>query len=184
MTLPENRRAFLAKAGTGALLTGAIGLHASVDPAWGERSKDQTPDMPWQRRAQPALSSTSARLDWCETYCYSPHVIRTPDGYRMYFIGRTGDSFQTQSLMKFVIGMATSDDGLNCVRTADAVCALGQTGTALQAVVHWDHGMGQAARRRRNGDNPATGLRDECRRHTLGRASSAGLRIGPAAVCP
>jgi len=120
MTLLVNRRAFLAKVGTGALLTGAIGLPASIGQAEAEPNRDGTkkkpniaPDMPWQRLDKPGLSSATNRLGWCNTYCYSPHVIRTPDGYRMYFIGRTGDSFQTQSLMKFVIGMATSDDGLN-----------------------------------------------------------------------
>jgi len=120
MTLPVNRRTFLAKAGTQSLLAGTIGLPAAVDLAQAEQNNDGTqktpsiaPDMPWQRLDKPALSSATNRLDWCKTYCYSPHVIRTPDGYRMYFVGRTGDSFQTQSLMKFVIGMATSDDGLN-----------------------------------------------------------------------
>lgn len=69
-------------------------------------------DMPWQRRKEPALSSTTTRLNWCKTYCYSPHVIRTRDGYRMYFIGKTGDSLQIRSAMGFAVGMATSEDGL------------------------------------------------------------------------
>ena len=56
-------------------------------------------DMPWQRRKEPALSSTTTRLDWCKTYCYSPHVVRTADGYRMYYIGRTGASWSIKGFM-------------------------------------------------------------------------------------
>lgn len=64
------------------------------------------------------LSSTTTRLDWCKTYCYSPHVVRTADGYRMYYIGRTGASW---SIKGFMIGTATSKDGLNWEAYPDPV---------------------------------------------------------------
>ena len=83
-------------------------------------------DMPWQRRELPALSSTTVGLDWCQTYCYSPHVFRTRDGYRMYFIGRTGDSFTIRGLMGFVIGTATSKDGLQWEAHPDPVLTADQ----------------------------------------------------------
>ncbi len=69
-------------------------------------------DMQWQRPNEPALSSTTTRLDWCRTYIISPHVIRTGDEYRMYYIGRTGESLHVRGQMDYVIGMATSEDGL------------------------------------------------------------------------
>ena len=87
------RRVFLAASGAmGArtLLTGAIGFAGPGNEAradqQGERGKKMpgiAVDMPWQRRKDPALSGTTTPLDWYKTYCYSPHVIRTGDGYRM-----------------------------------------------------------------------------------------------------
>ena len=85
-------------------------------------------DMPWQRRKEPVLSGTTTHLDWFKTFCCSPHVIRTLDGYRMYFIGKASGSLQMSNLMEFVLGMATSEDGLEWepygetpVLTVDAV---------------------------------------------------------------
>ncbi len=69
-------------------------------------------DMPWQRRKEPVLSGTTTHLDWCKTYCYCPHVIRTEDGYRMYFAGKADGSLRIRSLLDFALGMATSKDGL------------------------------------------------------------------------
>jgi predicted GH43/DUF377 family glycosyl hydrolase len=115
-----NRRDFLVTSGAGTLLTGAIWLpgfrneiQAGKNDETSKTSPGISPDMDWQRRDEPVLSSTTTRVDWCKTYCYSPHVIRTSDGYRMYYIGRTGSSSELKSLMGFVVGMATSDDGLH-----------------------------------------------------------------------
>ncbi len=123
MTDRIKRRTFLETSGTGILLAGqsvraAAGDSVSIRPT--DVASLPTPgirvEMAWQRRDAPVLSSLMTNLDWCRTYCYAPHVLRTPDGYRMYYIGRTGNSSDLKSLMGFAIGMAVSQDGLTWER--------------------------------------------------------------------
>lgn len=110
------RRDFLMTTGITALAAGMLPLRSAAS-----ESSAIAPQMTWQRRDEPALSATTTELDWCRTYLYSPHVVRTNDGYVMYYIGRTGDSSKLTSLMDFVIGRATSPDGFHWKQHADPV---------------------------------------------------------------
>ena len=124
MTRRLTRRAFHATSATmgAGALSEMLRVPCFENSAGAEQKDDEakhvagiSADMPWQRQGLPVLSATTMRFDWCKTYCHSPHVFRTTDGYRMYFIGhtRTEEAWTIKDLMGFVIGTATSKDGLN-----------------------------------------------------------------------
>lgn len=62
----------------------------------------------WARYDQPAVSALTAGQNWCSVQCYSPTVVRTDGGYRMWFLG--DDDYSHDH--RFRLGTATSEDGV------------------------------------------------------------------------
>lgn len=69
------------------------------------RATASVPEGPWTADAKPVLLNGSAG-EWDENQVLAPHVIKTNDGYIMYYSG-------SDSKGKQQIGMATSSDGIN-----------------------------------------------------------------------
>jgi predicted GH43/DUF377 family glycosyl hydrolase len=69
------------------------------------------PTGPWVADAEPVLKP-GAEGDWDEQQVLAPHVLKTADGYVMYYSGV--DASGTQ-----MIGMATSSDGIRWVKYND-----------------------------------------------------------------
>ena len=114
--------------GAGSLFAGALRSPRFQMTAWAEQTGQSSvaaagiaTDMPWQRRDKPALSATTTHLDWCKSYCYSPHILRTSEGYRMYYIGKTGGSLHVRDLMGFVLGMAWPRPRMACIGSRRAM---------------------------------------------------------------
>ena len=69
------------------------------------------PNGPWVPDAEPVLRPGSAR-EWDSRNVIAPHVIKTADGYRMYYSG-------TDGMGGSQIGMATSSDGIQWTKYND-----------------------------------------------------------------
>lgn len=82
-----------------AVYSGAIGRATADDP-----------NGPWVSDDAPVLDAGSAE-SWDSFHVSHPSVVRTEDGYVMYYTGRTEDAIG--------IGMATSEDGINWVKYDD-----------------------------------------------------------------
>ena len=71
------------------------------------RATATNPDEAWTVDPEPVLTAGSDG-SWDSFHVSHPSVIRTEDGYVMYYTGRTADSIN--------IGMATGEDGINWTR--------------------------------------------------------------------
>ncbi|MBC8191119.1 MAG: hypothetical protein H8E18_01950, partial [FCB group bacterium] len=66
----------------------------------------------WNRHAEPVLTF-DPDSNWEDRYLISPHVLKEDDGtYKMWYMARGGDPLSER------IGLATSDDGINWIRSA------------------------------------------------------------------
>ncbi len=65
-------------------------------------------ELDWERYEQPVLSAMTTQQDWCRVTLYSPSVVRTEQGYRMWYCGnRTATRTNEMDL-----GVAESEDGI------------------------------------------------------------------------
>lgn len=71
------------------------------------RATAEDPNGPWIADPEPVLTAGSEG-SWDSFHVAHPSVIRTEDGYVMYYTGRTTDTVN--------IGMATSEDGIEWTR--------------------------------------------------------------------
>lgn len=69
---------------------------------------DQRPQ-PWQRRAEPILSTYTTKQSWCKIVLYSPHVSYHDGKLRMWYLG-TSTATRTNDI---VMGYAESNDGID-----------------------------------------------------------------------
>ncbi|MGA9531672.1 MAG: hypothetical protein WBR18_03050 [Anaerolineales bacterium] len=70
------------------------------------------PDGPWQADPAPALQPGPEGA-WDDNAVISPSVVKTDDGYRMYYVGSRNSPRSKQ------IGLATSADGISWVKVDD-----------------------------------------------------------------
>lgn len=82
-----------------------------ADAATIGRATADTPLGEWRVDPEPVLLN-GGEGEWDESQLTAPSVIRTEDGYVMYFSG-------TDSATQQAIGMATSDDGINWTKYDD-----------------------------------------------------------------
>ncbi len=75
------------------------------------RATAASPNSPWAVDAEPVLKPGSVH-EWDSRQVLAPHVIKTKDGYLMYYSGANNDGIQQ-------IGMATSTDGRQWVKYND-----------------------------------------------------------------
>ena len=75
------------------------------------RATAASPNGPWIPDAEPVLMPGSAR-EWDSRNVAAPHVIKTADGYVMYYSG-------TDSTGKVQVGMAASSDGVQWAKYND-----------------------------------------------------------------
>jgi predicted GH43/DUF377 family glycosyl hydrolase len=75
------------------------------------RATAPSPTGPWVADDEPILTPGTSG-EWDEQHILAPHVLRTADGYVMYYSGR--DSAKAQR-----IGMATSPDGVHWTKYND-----------------------------------------------------------------
>ena len=66
-------------------------------------------NLDWRRSDQPVLSTFTNREPWCRVSLYSPAVVRTADGYRMWYCGNSTGT-RTNDMD---IGCADSPDGIH-----------------------------------------------------------------------
>lgn len=86
------------------------------------RATAPDPTGPWTLAIKPAL--TPSGVGWDAVRVTDPSVIRTPDGYMMWFTGANTDRLQATRL----IGLATSPDGIHWTKHPDPVLTLGEKG--------------------------------------------------------
>lgn len=76
------------------------------------RATAASPNGPWVADAEPVLKPGAVR-EWDARQVLAPHVIKTKDGYVMYYSGANNSGVQQ-------IGMATSNDGIRWVKYNDS----------------------------------------------------------------
>lgn len=100
------------------------------------RATATKPEGPWTAEAKPVLLNGSAG-EWDENQVLAPHVIKTDDGYIMYYSG-------SDSKGKQQVGMATSDDGINWKKYNDTSTSqpFAESDPVLQSgeAKQWDSG--------------------------------------------
>lgn len=89
------------------------------------RATAPAPQGPWAVDANPVLMNGSAG-EWDENQVLAPHVIKTDEGYIMYYSGSDSNGKQK-------IGRATSADGINWTKVATPVFQSGESNA-------WDSG--------------------------------------------
>lgn len=70
------------------LATGPLCPPSNADETATQQHPFDARPQAWERRDAPVLSAYSTKQSWCKVVVYSPHVIRLPDQYLLYYSAR------------------------------------------------------------------------------------------------